>query len=307
MSGKLPISVINYLYGETGQLFVGHKGEREVTATYPEIVSDDPRLIVRRVGDIIAEWEKWSSEVANIVDQPYDRNTQSEVFKDGEDMMHKHEILQMKTLAFLNKNIKSHGFINGFDGTHCDRTDLRLKHRVKHRLQELRVLHACLQEVGTHSRNSTPPPALQTLESGWKQIENDYGVSKKTFGKKINFITDNFKRKIIFRDVEQAYILAQNDFNKPAVILSGAIIEELLRLYLSHKGSTPPKDNFDGYIQACQSDGLLKSAVHRLTDSVRQFRNFVHIEKEVSSRHTISKSTAKGAVASIFTLINDFH
>lgn len=276
-----------------------------MTATYPEIVVEDSRSVIRRVGDIIKEWEKWSGEVANIVDQPYDHNTQLEVFKDGEDMMHKHEVLQMKTLAFLNKNIKSHGFIVGFDGTHCDRIDLRLKHRVKHRLQELRVLQACLQEVGTPPRNSTT--LLLAMNSVWGQIEKDYGVNKKTLGKKINFITDNFKRKIIFRDVEQAYILAQNDFNKPAVILSGAIIEELLRLYLAHKGSTPTRDNFDGYIQACQSDGLLKSAVHRLTDSVRQFRNFVHIEKEVSSRHTIPKSTAKGAVASIFTLVNDFH
>jgi hypothetical protein len=152
---------------------------------------------------------------------------------------------------------------------------------------------------------STGKVPEKLLSSAWSQIEKDFGVSKKTFGKKINFVKDAFKRKIIFRDVEQAYILAQNDFNKPAVILSGSIIEELLRLYLNHKGIKPPKDDFYGYIQACQND--LKYAVHKLTDSVRDFRNFVHMGKEVSSRHTISKATAKGAVASIFTLINDFH
>lgn len=148
---------------------------------------------------------------------------------------------------------------------------------------------------------------LPNIIGAWDQIERDYGVSKRSFGKKINFIKNSYKRKIIFRDVEQAFILALHNFNKPAVILSGSVIEELLRLYLVHKGTTPPKDNFDGYIQACQSNGLLKSGVQRLTDSVRQFRNFVHLEKEVSSRYALSKATAKGAVSSILTLINDFH
>jgi len=83
------------------------------------------------------------------------------------------------------------------------------------------------------------------------------------------------------------------------------MIEEILRLYLIHKKITPSKNNFDGYIKACESNGLLKSAIHRLTDSVRHFRNFVHLEKEESSRTTISKATAKGAVSSIFTIAND--
>ncbi len=38
-----------------------------------------------------------------------------------------------------------HGFVKGFDGQGCDRTDLRLRHRVKHRLQNLRVLKASLE------------------------------------------------------------------------------------------------------------------------------------------------------------------
>lgn len=278
-----------------------------MTDNYPEVINANPTSVIKRLAKIIKEWEQWSEEVDKIIDQPYDRNTQLDVFADGEDMMQKHEVLQIKTLTFLNKNIRSHGFIMGFDDSHCDRTDLRLKHRVKHRLQELRILKACLAEIGSSQPQAMISPTFLDMDNGWNQIERDYGVSKKTFGRKVNFIKDNYKRKIIFRDVEQAYILAQNDFNKPAVILSGSVIEELLRLYLKHKGANPLQDNFDGYIKACQSDGLIKSAVHHLTDSVRQFRNFVHLAKEVSPRHSISKSTAKGAVASIFTLINDFH
>ncbi|MBU1184227.1 MAG: hypothetical protein KJ663_03525 [Proteobacteria bacterium] len=142
--------------------------------------------------------------------------------------------------------------------------------------------------------------------STWHEIEREYDISKRSFGKRINFIRDQFKRKIIFRDLEQAYLLAHYGFHKPSVVLAGSVIEELLRLYLVHKKVTPTKNNLDSYIKACDENDLLKAAIHRLADSVRQFRNTVHLEKETTSRHTISKSTAIGAVASIFTIANDF-
>ena len=140
----------------------------------------------------------------------------------------------------------------------------------------------------------------------WHEIEREYGVSKRSIGKMINFIQSQFKRKIIFRDIEQAYVLASNGFNKPAVILAGGVIEELLRLYLDHKGIKPSRNTLNSYIKACEDKGLLKTAIHKLADSVRQFRNIVHLERESSNRHTISKATAKGAVSSIFTIASDF-
>ncbi|MBU4305143.1 MAG: hypothetical protein KJ893_05945 [Candidatus Omnitrophica bacterium] len=140
----------------------------------------------------------------------------------------------------------------------------------------------------------------------WADITEEFGITKKSFGKKINFIKDRFCRKVIFRDLEQAYILAKKGFSKPSVILAGAVIEEFLRQYLIYKKVTPDKDTFDAYIKACQDNSILKSAIHNLSNSVRYFRNIVHIEKEKDSKYTISKATAKGAVASIFTIANDF-
>jgi hypothetical protein len=69
----------------------------------------------------------------------------------------------------------------------------------------------------------------------WLTIAEEMGITKKEFGKRINFIKDKFTRDVIFRDVEHSYILAKKGFSKPAVILAGAIIEELLRQYLIHK------------------------------------------------------------------------
>ena len=140
----------------------------------------------------------------------------------------------------------------------------------------------------------------------WKKIEKEYGVSKKAFGRKINFVKDAFKRKIIFRDIEQAYFLAFNGFEKPAVILAGGVIEELLRFYIENNGIKPQKNTLDSYIKTCEEKGILKKAVHRLADSFREFRNLVHLEREESPKHSISTPTAKSAVASIFTIINDF-
>jgi hypothetical protein len=146
----------------------------------------------------------------------------------------------------------------------------------------------------------------RSSKDNWKAIESEFGISKNNFGRKINFVSDSFKRKIIFRDVEHAFVLASQGFSKPALILAGGVIEELLRLYLEHKKIKPKSKRFVDYIKACEDNGLLKRGVSRLTDSVRDFRNLVHLDNEEIKKHTISKATAKGAVASIFTIANDF-
>jgi len=140
----------------------------------------------------------------------------------------------------------------------------------------------------------------------WDKIKNDYGISKYAFSRKINFVEEKYKKEIIFRDIEHAYFFAQNGFNKPAVILAGGVIEELLRLYLKYKKIKPSKNDFDGFIKSCDNNRLFKKGISKLSDSFRDFRNIVHLEKEKSTRYTISKATAKGAISSIFTICNDF-
>lgn len=155
---------------------------------------------------------------------------------------------------------------------------------------------------------SEPTEAL-TAKANWKDIKTEYGVTKRSFGKRINFVKDPFKRAVIYRDVEQAFILERSGFSKPTVILAGGVIEELLRLYLKNKGISPQKplkNDFNGYVKTCEKEGLLKAGIYHLSDSARYFRNLVHLSNEKTSRYAISQSTAKGAVASIFTIANDF-
>ena len=163
-----------------------------------------------------------------------------------------------------------------------------------------------MQANGDKERTLASPQDTLGVRDVWSEIESEYGVSKKSFGKRINFVKDGFKRKVIYRDTEQAFMLARQGFTKPAVVLAGGVIEELLRLYLERKGVTPRNNNLHSYTRAREEKDLLKGAINKLADSVRQFRNIVHLERESSAKHTILKATAKAAVASVFTIANDF-
>jgi len=146
---------------------------------------------------------------------------------------------------------------------------------------------------------------VRSSKENWEAIRVEYGISKKDFGKKINFVSNLFKRKVIFRDVEHAFVLASEGFAKPAVILAGGVIEELLRLYLKHKNIAVADNTFNEYIKACEQNKLLQAGIGKLSDSAREFRNFVHLSKESTRKHSITKAAAKGSVSSIFTIAND--
>jgi len=168
------------------------------------------------------------------------------------------------------------------------------------------IMVSQLQMAINELENSEEEVKNMDDQYSWVTIAEEFGITKKEFGRKINFVKGDFLRSIIFRDIEHAYVLAKNGFSKPSVILSGSIIEELLRQYLLQKKIKPSNNTFDEYIKTCSNNGLLKKAIYSLSDSVRHFRNIVHIENEKSKKHSISKATAVGAVSFVFTIANDF-
>jgi hypothetical protein len=172
------------------------------------------------------------------------------------------------------------------------------------RVAELKKLEEIKEEK---NNNQTTHGAYKYEEDVyWSQIQDTYGRTKKDFGVNINFVKDKFKRKIIFRDVEQAYILSMHGFNKPALILAGAVIEELLRLYLQSQGITLRSNTFAYYIKCCEDNSFLEKVIRHQTIVARLFRNLIHLENEKSKKHSISTAIAKGAVASIFMVADDF-
>ncbi len=188
--------------------------------------------------------------------------------------------------------------------------------RIKHISRDL--LHSAIREHNTNiksikstlketeSRTIMGKLTVFNEKTIWKEINDEFEYSKNKFGKKINFVKDPFKRKIIFRDTAQSYYLAKMGCYKPAVILAGNVIEELLKIFLEKNKVKPQKNTFNDYIKSCEQNGLLKSGISKLSDSVRHFRNLVHINNEKTNKDTLSKVTAIGAVSSIFTIVNDF-
>jgi hypothetical protein len=173
--------------------------------------------------------------------------------------------------------------------------------------QYLAQLREQINPIPTESEMTNRTAAVETRSDAtpWADIESEYGVSKRGLGKKLSFIKDQFKKNVIFRDIEHSFLLAQNGFYKPSVVLAGGVVEELLRLFLEHKNIKPDSNTLDSYIKCCENHGFIKDAIHNLADSVRQFRNIVHLEREKSAKYSISKATAKGAVSSIFTIANE--
>lgn len=162
-----------------------------------------------------------------------------------------------------------------------------------------------IEPINVETRSESMSITEFSLDDSWKIIEKDFNVTKVRFGKQIKFVRDQYKREIIFRDIAQALSLSYSGYNKPALILAGGVIEELLRLFIESKHETPARNTFESYITICEEKHLLKSNIRSLTDSARQFRNIVHLERELSTRETISKAAAKTAVSSIFTIVND--
>jgi hypothetical protein len=100
--------------------------------------------VVAEFQKLLQEWRDWQKQVEAIVDQPYDRQRQTEVFADGRDNMDRHSILQAKTQTFLDNYLAGHWFIISLWDNGVDRRDLRLKVRVRHRLLELQEMEASL-------------------------------------------------------------------------------------------------------------------------------------------------------------------
>jgi hypothetical protein len=214
-------------------------------------------------------------------------------------------------MSDIDQRLRGKGYPNSVPKYDARTERARSEAFVEERLSaELALVHNTVggKQMGKNTQKQSASASVGQLEiaDAWRAIETEYDESKRSFAKKINFVKDQFKRKVIFRDVEQAFLLAHHGFSKPSVVLAGGVIEELLRLYLESKNIRPARNNLDSYIKACEDNGLLKTAIHRLADSIRQFRNIVHLERESSSKYSISKATAKGAVSSVFTIANDF-
>ncbi|MGP0630099.1 hypothetical protein ACTRW9_10350 [Nitrospina sp. 32_T5] len=109
------------------------------------ILNPNKKWVEKEFEALFKEWLEWEREVDGIGDHPIPNGLDGERWKDGLKNIEYHEILQEKTLVFLENNIQGHGFIYGREGGCIDREDLRLKIRVSHRIKDLKLLKASLK------------------------------------------------------------------------------------------------------------------------------------------------------------------
>ena len=152
------------------------------------------------------------------------------------------------------------------------------------RLEELRRIHASspgtgrsIQNLGGRSGDSVEVP--MTEKSLWLELNAQYYVSKPQFAKSISFVKESHARNIILRDIAQAYGCLKAGFYKPAVILAGGVIEELLRRFLANSNVKAKGTRFVDLLIACDDAKLLKRAVTQLGGAVRDFRNLVSLAR----------------------------
>ena len=112
-------------------------------------INPDKAWVIKELDALIVEWRAWQKYIEETEPYACDHQMQNAVSADGEANMKEHRILQEKTLVFLDNNISGHAFIKGHDGTGVDRTDLQLAIRVKHRMDDLDELRACLAYART--------------------------------------------------------------------------------------------------------------------------------------------------------------
>lgn len=129
-----------------------------------------------------------------------------------------------------------------------------------------------------------------------------------------NFIRDERIKKIIIRDYAELQKLAENNISKSTIIISGGILESLLADALAFS-----KDiYFDkGYISNQQGQRLTLEKIIQLAKAkniiskdnllhtIRDFRNLVHIGKEIKEDNPIDLDEAKYSFHAINRVIKD--
>lgn len=103
--------------------------------------------VVEQVDRLRKEWEEWLAVAEALPDSPeYDPQTCTEVIKDGEANIRKHDIQREKTMTFLASNFEGYGFLfeSWPDHPYEDNTARRFK-VIPSWIHRMETLAACIE------------------------------------------------------------------------------------------------------------------------------------------------------------------
>jgi len=117
---------------------------------------------------------------------------------------------------------------------------------------------------------------------------DDVDYRKVAGSRTFDFVKNKKLRLLLQRDYQYAKKCLQNELWKPTIILYGSLIEAVLRENTGIK-------NFKSALNKALSNGIISETEFHQIHVVRDFRNFVHLHKELSEggRRVISDNWAK--------------
>ncbi len=111
----------------------------------------------------------------------------------------------------------------------------------------------------------------------WEKLEKrEIGIGKRQI---LKWIKDKDLQTIIRRDYATAQICEEEGLFKPAIILYAGLLEALLR----YKIDKDKEEKFEKLIEKASQLQLIKREQASHMQTVRDFRNYVHIYKEISA------------------------
>lgn len=106
--------------------------------------------------------------------------------------------------------------------------------------------------------------------------KREIGIGKRGI---LKWIKDENLQKIIRRDYATAQICEENKLFKPAIILYAGLLEALLR----YKINKDKQEEFIDLIEKALQINLISQTQASHMHTVRDFRNYIHIYKELSA------------------------
>lgn len=120
----------------------------------------------------------------------------------------------------------------------------------------------------------------------------------------LGLLKNDCLKSIILRDYCDAVWCLNNKLWKPCVILCGGILEGVFQVEFNMVN----KPNLESMINQAKEDGILpRESDKNLAHAVRLFRNYVHINKELTENHQIDDTDAIISIAVVKKIFRNIH
>lgn len=173
-----------------------------------------------------------------------------------------------------------------------------------------------LMNQGEDADNSSFVNNIMDLSKKELQEEFDFKLDNS-----IKYFSDNALKKILRRDILDAYKCLKYQLWKPAIILSAGVIEEIFLIKTKEQtkekiGVAFSKTEFCGgkfnwkfyqLVAVVEQLEIFHTSLTELSEIVRHFRNFVHIDTELNEKKEFDVNDAQIAFRTMIKILKELN